>query len=77
MKDKIKLNPGETLKREGHRSKGTMGETDIWTYTVLDSSGNKVGSVIHTEHTSIRNLKRTQSVEQRDANGNLIVDVIW
>lgn len=77
MKDKIKLNHGETLKQESHRSKGTMAETDIWTYSVLDSNGNKVGTVVHTDHTSIRGFNRTQSVEQRDVNGNIVVDVTW
>ncbi|WP_110597530.1 hypothetical protein [Salinicola lusitanus] len=77
MKDRIKLNPGEALKQKSHRSKGTMAETDIWTYAVLDSSGNKVGSVVHTDHTSIKGFSRTQSVEQRDANGKIVVDVTW
>lgn len=77
MKDRIKLNPGETLKQEDHRSKGTMAETDIWTYTILDSSGKKVGSVVHTDHTSIKGFYRTQSVEQRDINGKIVVDVTW
>lgn len=77
MKDRIKLNPDETLKQESHRSKGTLAETDTWTYAVLDSKGNKVGSVTHTDHTSIKGFNRTQSVEQRDANGKIVVDVTW
>jgi hypothetical protein len=77
LKEKIKLNPGETLKQESHRSKGTLAETDIWTYAVLDANGNKVGSVVHTDHTSIKGCNRTQSDEQRDAKGNVIVDVSW
>jgi len=52
MKDKLKLAPGETLKHESSRSKGFMGETDVTTYSVLDASGNVVGSVEHTEHSS-------------------------
>ncbi|MBF6651035.1 hypothetical protein [Methylobacter sp. BlB1] len=77
MKEKLKLNSGETLKQESHRSKGTMAETDIWTYSILDSNGNKVGSVVHTDHTSIKGFNRTQSVEQRDSDGKVIVDVSW
>lgn len=45
MRTRIKLAPGETLKEESHRSKGSMSETDIWTYAIVDSNGNKVGSV--------------------------------
>lgn len=77
METKVKLNPGERLQQESHRSKGTLSETDIWTYAIIDSNGNKVGSVVHTDHTAIKGFQRTQSVEQRDATGKLIVDISW
>jgi len=77
MEDKLKLNTGDTLKQTNHRSKGTMGQTDIWSYDVLDSNQNKVGSVVHTDHTSLNGFQRTQSVEQRDVNGKIIVDISW
>lgn len=77
MESKIKLAPGDTLQKESHRSKGSMSETDIWTYAIVDSNGNKVGSVVHTDHTSINGLHRTQSVEQRDSLGKIVVDVSW
>ncbi len=77
MEEKLKLNLGETLQQESHRSKGTMAETDIWTYLIIDHNGNKVGSVVHTDHTSIKGFHRTQSVEQRDSNGKIIVDLTW
>ena len=77
MKDKLKLNSGDQLVQESHRTKGTMAETDIWTYSIVDASGNKVGSVTHTDHTSLRGFNRTQSVEQRDESGKLIVDLTW
>lgn len=54
-----------------------MAQTDIWTYAILDSSGIKVGSVIHTDHTAINGFNRTQSVEQRDGNGTVVVNVSW
>ena len=77
METKIKLNPGDKLKQESHRSKGTLSETDIWTYAILDANDNKVGSVVHTDHTSIKGFQRTQSVEQSDSTGKIIVDVTW
>lgn len=77
MKEQLKLNPGESLVQESHRSKGTLAETDIWTYSIIDSKGNKVGTVVHTDHTSIKGLSRTQTVEQRDSVGKLVVDVTW
>ena len=54
-----------------------MAETDIWTYSIWDANGNKVGSVVYTDHTSIKGFSRTQSVEQRDANGKIVVDITW
>ena len=77
MEDKLKLKQGEKLIKEGHRSKGPLAETDIWTYSIIDEQNNKVGSVIHTDHTSINGFKRTQSVEQKDKDGNIIVDISW
>lgn len=77
MEDKLKLDQGETLKQESHRSKGTMAETDIWKYAILGANGDKVGSVVHTDHTAINGFRRTQSVEQRDANGKILVDETW
>ena len=77
MEDKLKLNPGETLKRIGHRSKGPLAETDIWTYSILNQAGDIVGTVTHTDHTAIKGFKRTQTVEQKDKDGNVIVDLSW
>ena len=77
METKIKLNPGEKLKQESHRTKGPLAETDIWIYAVVDADGNTIGSVTHKDHTSIKGLHRSQSVEQRDSSGKIIVDVSW
>lgn len=77
MQDKILLNPGETLKQISHSLKGTMAETDIWSYEVLNEAGEKVGDIVHTDHTSIKGFHRTQSVVQRDLNGKVIIDVHW
>ena len=77
MEDKLKLKPGEKLVQENHRSKGPMAETDIWTYSIIDENSNKVGSVVHTDHTSINGFKRTQSIVQKDQNGNIVVDISW
>ena len=77
MEDKLELKQGEKLIREGHQSKGPMAEKDIWTYSIIDSNNNKVGSVIHTDHTSINGFRCTQSIEQKDQNGKIIVDITW
>lgn len=76
-KKKLLFKAGETLSHESSRMKGTMQETDIDTYAVLNSMGEKVGSVVYTVHTAINGFKITRSIEQRDTVGKLIVDVRW
>lgn len=77
MKSKIKLNHGETLKSTGNRSKGPLSETDIYSYAIINEAGEEVGTVEHTDHTSLNGLKRSQHVIQRDGAGNIIVEDRW
>jgi len=77
MRTKIKLNEGEELKLETSRSKGSMAETDIYNYSVINQKGDLVGSVEHTDHTSLNGFKRTQHVIQKDKAGNIIVELSW
>jgi hypothetical protein len=77
MEDRLKLAPGQSLKLEGRREKGTMGQTEIYTYAVINSAGENVGSVVYTDHTALRGLGRTQSVVQKDTSGQVLVDVSW
>lgn len=77
MESKLKLNEGDTLKQTDHRMKGPMQETDIWTYSVLNKDGEVVGSVVHTDHTAIKGFRRTQTVEQKDSSGTVIVSTSW
>ena len=78
METRIKLRDGETLKLIKSESKGSMAETDVYTYSILDELGQAVGSVVHTDSTSIKApFRRTQSVIQRDAAGAKIVQEDW
>ena len=77
METKIRLNPGETLRTTGHRRKGPLAETDIYLYVIVNDAGEEVGSVEHTDHTSINGLKRSQHIIQKDNTGNTIVDERW
>lgn len=77
MKSKIKLNPGEELRRENSRSKGSMAQTDIYTYSIVDSAGEVIGSVVHEDHTSLNGFQRTQHVTQKDKDGKIIVQESW
>lgn len=53
-----------------------MAETDIYNIEILNSNGEVVGTVEHTDTTS-RKGKRTQEVVQKDISGNTIVDTSW
>ena len=77
MESKLKLNPGDTLKQTSHRMKGPMQETDIYTYSILNENGEVVGTVTHTDHTAIKGFRRTQTVEQKDSSGTVIVSTSW
>ncbi|MGJ0223560.1 hypothetical protein ACQUZK_09185 [Streptococcus pyogenes] len=77
LEDKVQLQDGERLELVAHRSKGTLSETDIFEYAVVNAAGEKVGSVVHTDHTAIKGFQRTQTVEQRDAQGKMVVDAVW
>lgn len=77
MRSKIKLNSGEELKKESHRSKGTMAQTDINMYSVINLEGEVVGEVIHEDHTALNGFQRTQHVTQKDKNGTIIIQESW
>ena len=77
MESKLKLNVGDTLKQTNHRMKGPMQEIDIWEYDILNKNGETVGTVIHTDHTAIKGFGRTQTVEQKDISGKIIVYISW
>lgn len=77
MKDRIKLNQGESLQRESTRTKGPMAEMDITNYSILNQQGDRVGSVIYTDHTALKGFRRTQTVLQKDIDGNVLIDVTW
>ncbi len=74
---RFRLNQGETLKSTGHRSKGPLAETDISPYSIVNEAGEVVGSVEHTDRTSINGLKRSQLVIQKDSSGKVVVEERW
>ena len=77
MDSRVKLGANERLELAKRESKGPWNETDIFTYHILDSSNRIVGSVVHTDHTSQNGLRRTQSLVQRDAHGNVVLEADW
>ena len=76
-KSKVVVREGETTKHIASKTKGFVGETDIDTYDIVDSHGQRNGTVTVEVHTAVRGFKKTISVEQRDMTGAIIVDETW
>jgi len=74
---KLVMKDNDTVVLEKSRTKGPLGETEIDTYIVLNSAGEKIGSVIHTDHTAIKGFARTQTIEQYGLAGELLVRTSW
>ena len=76
-KDKVILNPGESLRIDNSRCEGFMQETDVYDCSVIDANGMVVGKVKATDHTAVRGFRRTLSVQQTNASGQTVVDERW
>lgn len=77
IKSKFKLSPTENPVLISSKSKGFMSETDIDNYNIVDTEGNITGSAEHTSHMAVRGFKTTNSLVQRDNNGNIIHRTDW
>ena len=75
--EKLILNDGQTIVHKDHKFKGSLQETDIDTYDVVDQEGVKVGDLVVIDHTAVKGFTRTVSVKQRDAKGNVLVETSW
>ena len=77
LETKIKLNSGEKLRHDKHKSKGSMAQTDIDFYSILSENDKVVGRVVHEDHTPLDGRGRTQHVTQTDVNGKIIIQESW
>lgn len=76
-RDKVVLNSGESLRVDDSRCDGFMQETDVYDCSVIDAIGAVVGKVRATDHTAVRGFRRTLSVKQTNASGQIVVDESW
>lgn len=74
---KVILNPGESLQLDDSRCEGFMQETDVYDCSVIDANGEIVGKVTASDHTAVRGFRRTISVKQTNASGQIVVDESW
>ena len=77
IESRLKLCEGDTLKRKGHHTKGPLDETDIFTYDVVNSAGDLIGTVEHQEHTAIKGFTVTHTLCRYDMDGNVLIDERW
>lgn len=77
LENKLKLNHGDKLIKVSHKMKGSLQETDIYEYNIVDQNGNIVGYVDYTDHTSIKGFQRTQSATQYDIDRKVVLDITW
>ncbi|WP_421267501.1 hypothetical protein [Aeromonas veronii] len=77
MENRVKLQPDEKLKHESSRTRGTMGQTDVCTYSVVNEDGQVVGKVVHTEEITLNGLNKRHSIRQTDLSGNVVVEEYW
>lgn len=73
-KSKFKLNPDDQIKFKSKREKGHLGQTEIWTYDILDKDGNVIGSIKETEHTNVRGLNSYKNVVQYNSEGEIVFE---
>jgi hypothetical protein len=77
ISEKLGLGQGESLRMDGTRTKGFMGETDVTNYSVLDASGNVVGIIEHAEHTAVKGFRVTNSATRIDLQGKVVATANW
>lgn len=77
VKKRMFLRDGEMVKPKGSRTKGSLAETDIYSYELVDANGRVTGTAEYTYHTAIKGFKVTQTLVQKDSTGKVLVDERW
>ena len=65
LKDELRVAPVNELRRVRSRTKGTMGQTEIDEYEEDPPEGNVIARYAVTEHTNLRGLDTTRSIEKQ------------
>lgn len=77
-RDRLKLQPGETLRRSGGTKSGNLDQHEVEMYDVIDLRGDSVGTVLYTETFCIRPpFRANHSLVQKDPDGKVVVDLRW
>lgn len=65
LKDELKIDPAHELRHVGSRTKGTLGQTEIDEYEEITPEGKVIARYTVTEHTNLRGLNTTRSIEKQ------------
>jgi hypothetical protein len=76
-RDRVISKSGESLRIDDSCCDGFMQEKEVYSASIIDSTGVVVGKVEATDHTAIRGFRRTLSVRQTDVAGKVVVDETW
>lgn len=77
-RDRLKLRPGETLRRSGGIKSGNLDQHEVEMYDVIDAHGHTVGTVVYTENFCIRpRFRSSHSLVQVDTEGKVVIDLRW
>lgn len=77
-RDRLKLRPGETLRKSGGIKSGNLDQHEVEMHDVVDAHGQTVGTVVYTENFSIRPpFRSNHSLVQKDIAGQVVVQVRW
>lgn len=64
LKDELGIAPENELRHVFSRTKGTMGQTEIDEYEEVTPEGKVIARYTVTEHTSLRGLNTTRSIQK-------------
>lgn len=64
LRDELNIAPANELRHVGSRTKGTMGQTEIDEYEEVSPEGEVIARYTVTEHTNLRGLKTTRSIQK-------------
>jgi hypothetical protein len=71
---KLVLDLTDKVEFKGKKVKGHLGQTEIYSYDIVNKAGEKKGSIQYTEHTNVRGLTNTYHTVQKDLIGNILYE---
>ncbi|AJK46214.1 hypothetical protein [Burkholderia plantarii] len=65
LRDELGIAPANELRHVGSRTKGTLGQTEIYEYEEVTPDGKVIAKYTVTEHTNLRGLDTTRTVQKQ------------